>query len=239
MKSAIVLSIVLIGAGVTACSSYLTKQVSRDYNQALDQSIIGNSQIDSLVAPYKRALDKEMSLVIGQALVALQISRPSSNLGCWVSDASLDYIRSIDSLKEVPTICIMNTGGIRSAVAKGPITVGDIFKVMPFDNRLVALKLPIKAKMDICSYMKTTGGEPISGFSIQNGVFVLDKQFDSFDYFWVVTTDFLANGGDKMTFFQQATDRIETNTLLRDVLIQAVRSQGEIGKDNYSARINW
>jgi 2',3'-cyclic-nucleotide 2'-phosphodiesterase (5'-nucleotidase family) len=239
MKAAIILSIVLIGAGITACSSYLTPRLTSNQNQGVDRSIQPNSQIDSLVGPYKRELDKEMSRVIGQAVVALQVARPSSNLGSWVSDASLNYFRSIDSLKAAPVICIMNTGGIRSAIAKGPITVGDIFKVMPFDNRLVAMKLPIKAKSDISAYLKTTGGEPIAGFTIQKGDIVFDKEFDSFDYIWVVTTDFLANGGDKMSFFQQATTRIETNVLLRDVLMEAVRTQQEIGKENYSARINW
>lgn len=149
MKVAIGLSIVLIGAGVTACSSFLTPHFTSNQNQGVDRSIQPNSQIDSLVAPYKRELDKEMSRVIGQAVVALQVARPSSNLGSWVADASLNYFRSIDSLKAAPVICIMNTGGIRSAISKGPITVGDIFKVMPFDNRLVAMKLPIKAKSDI------------------------------------------------------------------------------------------
>ena len=101
------------------------------------------------------------------------------------------------------------------------------------------MKLPIKAKSDISAYLKATGGEPIAGFTIQKGDIVFDKEFDSFDYIWVVTTDFLANGGDKMSFFQQATARIETNVLLRDVLMDAVRAQQEIGKENYTARINW
>lgn len=239
MKVAIVLSIVLIGAGVTACSSYLQPQVARDINQRIDQSVIENPEIDSLVAPYKRELDKEMSQIIGRSLVDFQVERPSSNLGSWVADAALNYVVQVEQMNNEPVICMLNTGGIRAALSKGPITKGDIFKVMPFDNRLVAVKLPISVKSEILAYLKMTSGEPISGFTVQNGVFVLSNESNTNDYIWVITTDFLANGGDKMLFFQNAIEKKAVNALLRDVLIQTVVSQQEIGKINYSERINW
>lgn len=239
MKSTVVLSIVLIGAGVTACSSYLSPQLTYDINQRVDQTITDNSKIDSIVAPYKRELDKEMSQIIGRSMVDFQIVRPSSNLGSWVADATLNYVVQEEQMNNEPVICLLNTGGIRAAISKGPITKGDLFKVMPFDNRLVAVKLPMSAKTDILAYLKLTGGEPIAGFTVQKGKFVLSKDFDLTDYIWVITTDFLANGGDKMLFFQDALEKKEISVLLRDVLIQAVIDQQEIGKINYSERINW
>ena len=104
--------------------------------------------------------------------------------------------------------------------------VGDAFNLAgdTFRSSVLAASFPVRKA---------------AGFTIQKGDIVFDKEFDSFDYIWVVTTDFLANGGDKMSFFQQATARIETNVLLRDVLMDAVRAQQEIGKENYTARINW
>jgi hypothetical protein len=84
-----------------------------------------------------------------------------------------------------------------------------------------------------------TGGEPIAGFTVQNGAFVLSNESNTNDYIWVITTDFLANGGDKMLFFQNAIEKKAVNALLRDVLIQTVVDQQEIGKINYSERINW
>lgn len=239
MKFTIVLSIVLIGAGVTACSSYLSPQLTRDSNLRVDQTITANSKIDSLVAPYKRELDKEMSQIIGRSLVDFLVARPSSNLGSWVADAALQYVVQEEQMNNEPVICLLNTGGIRASLSKGSITKGDIFKVMPFDNRLVAVKLPISVKTEILAYLKMTGGEPIAGFTVQNGVFVLSKESTTNDYIWVITTDFLANGGDKMLFFQNGIEKKAVNALLRDVLIQTVIDQQEIGKVNYSERINW
>lgn len=207
MKVAIVFSIVLIGAGVTACSSYLQPQVTRDVNQRIDQNVIGNPEIDSLVAPFKRELDKEMSQIIGKSFVDFQVARPSSNLGSWVADAALNYVVQVEQMNNEPVICLLNTGGIRAALSKGSITKGDIFKVMPFDNRLVAVKLPISVKSEILAYLKMTGGEPIAGFTVQNGAFVLSNESNTNDYIWVITTDFLANGGDKMLFFKMLLKR--------------------------------
>jgi 2',3'-cyclic-nucleotide 2'-phosphodiesterase (5'-nucleotidase family) len=239
MKLAIVLSIVIIGAGVTACSSYFIPQSTRDTNQRVDQGVIGNSKIDSLVAPYKRELDKEMSQIIGRSLVDFQVARPSSNLGSWVADAALNYVIRVEQMNNEPVICLLNTGGIRAALSKGSINKGDIFKVMPFDNRLVAVKLPISVKSEILAYLKMSGGEPISGFTVQNGAFILSNKSNSNDYIWVITTDFLANGGDKMLFFQNAIEKKAINALLRDVLIQTVIDQQEIGNESYTERINW
>lgn len=51
----------VIGAGLTACSSLLYQS---DKQYALDSTQTNSVEIDSLVAPYSRALKKEMSVVI-------------------------------------------------------------------------------------------------------------------------------------------------------------------------------
>ena len=44
-------------------------------------------------------------------------------------------------------------------------------------------------------------------------------------YIWVITTDYLANGGDRMDFFQDAVERSDKKTLLRDVFIEEAKTQ--------------
>ena len=67
-------------------------------------------------------------------------------------------------------------------------------------------------------------GLQINGDEVQlNG-----QSTTSFDYFWVITTDFLANGGDKMLFFQTAVEKKNTGVLLRDLLLQEVERSGKI-----------
>jgi len=115
---------------------------------------------------------------------------------------------------------------LRADIPKGPITVGDIYKVMPFDNRMVYLKLSLDRIPEMEAYLKEKGGEPIGGFRLVKGKLQFpDSLAQSKKYFWVVTSDFLANGGDNMFFFNNPLQRFDTNTLFRDLIIEAVKKR--------------
>lgn len=209
-----------------ACSSHYYKAYNAD-RIPVSKVIQKDPEIDSMIAPYRSALALEMNRVIGEATLDLQVARPNSNLGQWVADVLLAYGK--DSLlrskaANIPVIGLFNTGGIRSTLSKGPLTVGDVFKVMPFDNLIVALKLPVSQLPEIERYIRQTGGEPIAGCKIVGGYLQREDgtSLASGDYFWVITSDFLANGGDKMLFFQAATEKIMTGVLLRDLLMQEI-----------------
>lgn len=223
------IGILLIGAGLSACSSYSYKVFNA---QRIDVKtpVEKDPEVDSLVAPYRRALALEMNRVIGEATADMQVARPNSTLGQWVTDIVLQFGK--DSLvnsqtEKLPVIALLNTGGIRASLSKGPLTVGDIYKLMPFDNQLIALKLPASQIAEIEAYLQKTGGEPIAGFTAVNGKIVIDNLAES-NYLWVITTDFLANGGDKMLFFQSATEKILSPVLLRDLLLREVERTGTI-----------
>ena len=216
------IGLLLIGAGLSACSSYYHKSFVA---QRIDvKAVEKDPEMDSLVAPYRRELAVEMHRVIGEALVDMQVGRPNSVLGQWVADFVLQF--GEDSLlvgrtDKIPVIAMLNTGGIRASLSKGPIVVGDIYKLMPFDNQLVALKLPVTQLPEIEAYLQKSGGEPIAGFTVVDGKIVIDNLNES-PYLWVITSDFLANGGDKMLFFQAATEKKLSPVLLRDLLLREV-----------------
>lgn len=228
----------IIGAGLTACSSLLVPSAT-DHSSTIDGSLSGDIQVDSLIAPYARELAKEMNLQIGVALADLSVKRPNSNLGEWVCDALVSYASDSLGLKQEKPVAILNTGGLRASLSKGAITVGDIFKLMPFDNQLVALKISTSKITELETFFKQTGGEPISGFKIVKGKANFDTSVETNGYFWVITTDFLANGGDKMTFLLEPLEKRLTKVLLRDVLIQTVKKQQTIGAEIQEERITW
>lgn len=236
MKIKGIVFIILSGAGLVACSSVLT--ISEKSEQVKTSSELPSDvEMDSLIAPYSRQLAKEMSVQLGEALVDMTVQRPNSNLGAWTCDHLLAF--GVDSLKLSggPILSVLNTGGLRSSLSKGPIVVGDMFKLMPFDNEVVAVKLPLSVLDELLAYLRFTGGEPIAGFKIVQGKLVLDDKRSS-SYFWVISTDFLVNGGDKMVFFTKATERIDSKVLLRDLLINAVKKQKKIG-NSMEERITW
>jgi 5''-nucleotidase/2'',3''-cyclic phosphodiesterase and related esterases len=98
-----------------------------------------NPQLQQFIQQYKDQIDSVMNQQIGVAALTLTAGKPQSLLANFTADilrqAGAEYTDDPVSL------ALMNNGGLRSPINKGPITVGDIFKVFPFENELVVLKM--------------------------------------------------------------------------------------------------
>lgn len=219
--------ILLIGVFIVASCSTTNELFATSATIPMDASLSSNQRIDSLVAPYKKSLDEEMNEVIAKALDNFIPERPSGTLNNWAADAVLAS-QIAKARLEAPTICILNTGGLRTSINKGEVTIGDIFKVMPFDNEIVWVKMPVSSIPDIEDYMKLRNGEPIAGAKIVNGKLLINGLSKGKDHFWIITSDYLMNGGDNMTFFEQSLERSYTGILLRDAMIDQAREQKEL-----------
>ncbi len=220
--------IFFIGAGLIACSSYKQTFVKPELISVKQNS---NQHIDSLIYPYKDSMSKVMDIVIANSLQNFGTSRPSVSMNNWVSDAVFqNQVRQIN--KNEAVICLFNSGGIRSTFLQGSITIGDIFKVMPFDNSLVWVQLPINSKKDIEQFLRAGKSQPISGGTYLNGNLTIDKLTSKDSLFWVITSDYLSNGNDGMTFFNSKRKIEYTNKLLRDVLIEEAKYQKNLFFDS-------
>lgn len=229
------LFLVWIGAGLTACSfhSYTYFEAKSIPIKSEEKTV---NRIDSIISPYRVELEKEMNQVIAFAPEALINERPSGRLGNWVCDNLLNQYK--DTFQTHPLFCLLNFGGLRSPINAGNVTIGDIFKVMPFDNQVVLVKMPSNSMDEIITFLRKTTGEPIGGFQlIEGNVFVNGKQWIPTD-FWILTSDYLMNGGDKMDFFNQKIEVIQTGNLLRDQLLIAAKKQETIQIEK-SERIKW
>lgn len=214
--------IFIIGAGLTACS-FGTHTFVKGTSIALDTTYRSVNIVDSIVSPYKQELDKEMNQVITFSEVNFINRRPSGNLGNLMADIILAKGR--EQLQGQPVICLLNFGGLRAPLSQGNVTLGDIFKIMPFDNQLVLVRMPASSIYEIRDYLIQSGGEPIAGFGItQQGL--SDAAGDPWKEqdFWVITSDYLFNGGDKMNFFRQHLEMINPGILLRDIIIDYAKS---------------
>jgi 2',3'-cyclic-nucleotide 2'-phosphodiesterase (5'-nucleotidase family) len=166
-----------------------------------------------------------MSEVIAKADTNFVAQRPSSNLMNWVADAI--FIQQTQNVRlATPAICLLNTGGIRSSLGKGDLTLGDFYKVMPFDNTIVWIELPIEALDDIAAYVTKTGGEPISNCKVEKGKLKLNSMREGAKTCIVITSDYLANAGDKMDFLKKGKVINQTGKLMRDVLIEHAKQEG-------------
>ena len=118
-----------------------------------------------------------------------------------------------------PDIAMHNNGGIRAGLPKGPITYGQLYAVLPFDNQLMALDLSGEQVLRILehSVAERAGSMQVAGMTFRFdmskpvGQRILEATvggapLDPARYYRVVTIDYLAGGGDgQETFLEGRT----------------------------------
>jgi 2',3'-cyclic-nucleotide 2'-phosphodiesterase (5'-nucleotidase family) len=219
--------VVLTGAGLMACSSHYSILVPNANAIQVDTSTASNRHIDSIISPYRQELEKEMNEVVAFAAEDFLVERPCGSLNNWVADAVL--ASQIENLEEQgAAICLLNTGGIRANLNRGPITMADIFKVMPFDNVIVCVRMPLSSRSDIEEYIQKKGGQPIAGAFFKKGILEIPSIIEQDSSFWIVTSDYLLEGGDHMDFFKKNSGVKITSVLLREALITKAREEKQL-----------
>ncbi|MDF2447899.1 MAG: 5-Nucleotidase domain protein [Bacteroidota bacterium] len=178
------------------------------------------------MAPYKKRHDEQMYAVIAKSEEALVKGDLESTLGNFFCDAVIyETKKLLGNDSSMLDVAVFNKGGLRNSLPKGNITIGNIFELMPFDNEVVLLKLSGSQFEDMCDKIAEKGGIPVGGMRLTiseskaGNISVKGKPFDKFKDYWVVTSDYLANGGDSYTFFKNAKERKITNVLLRNMII--------------------
>ncbi|HCA82983.1 MAG TPA: hypothetical protein DEP18_04285 [Flavobacteriales bacterium] len=197
-----------------------------------------HAKSESIIAPYRDSLSRTMKEVIGYCSNALITKKPQGSLGNFVCDLLLEDIPAIASyqfLKEHNYFSLLNTRGFRAPLPEGEVTVERIFSIMPFENEVVLVRMPIKELPTIGSSLVEKGGHPLSkntslvSFSGEfAGLHISDLKPAA--NMWIITTDYLAEGGDNMEFFAKAEEVISTHLKLRDVIIAHIRKLTSQGK---------
>lgn len=218
------------GAGLLACSS-----VSVEYTGAermdVNQNTVESAHIDSMIAPYRSELNAEMMEVIAHAPKDFTRDRPNGSLNNWSCDALMSVFAEKLDRGKLPALALLNHGGLRNPISEGDVTLGDIFKLMPFDNEVVIVTLPVAVLEDLKNYLETSGGEALAGTTLINGHWSLEIP-DGVNQIQIVTSDYLMNGGDHMDFFAKKTKVYYTGVLLRDTFIQFAREQKNLQWSN-------
>lgn len=215
-----------IGTGLLACSAVNTITVESD-SVAVTDAYASPNLIDSIVAPYKAGMDAIMDSVIAFSPNDFTKGRPGGSLNNWSADVILSETLKLKP-KSGPVFCLLNVGGLRNPISEGNVTVGDIYKLMPFDNEIVMVEMPLSTILDIEAYLKKSGGEPIAGAKIVEGKLKLEGTDKDTKSYWIVTSDYLMNGGDKMTFFEKRLSEDYAGVLMRDAMLDAAKSQGNL-----------
>ncbi len=191
-----------------------------------------DSSIYKELIPFRDKMDSTMKEVLAESTSSLEKGLPESKLGNFLSDACMNSAKQHNKQAD---FAIFNSGGLRRPLPKGNITRGDIFELMPFENELVILTMNGEDVEKLINFMANKGGAPVSGLrlrikdSVATSIFINDVSFDSSRTYRVLTSDYLANGGDSFPFI--TTEKWDAvNLKVRDALIEYLISQSKTQK---------
>ena len=204
----------------------------------MSDSIASEISVESIIIPYRDSIELSMNTVLVENEEPLTRGIPESTLGNLIADLLLQraLIEMPDSIR--PMVCLVNIGGLRVDLPAGPITVGKVFELMPFENEIDIIKLSPDKIEEMLEYLKEVGGQPVAGMEVSpansnniSAAIRLDdgEELNADDYIYVVTSDYLAEGGDKMSFFMNPEERIRTGIKIRDAIIDDFRIKGLSG----------
>lgn len=196
-------------------------------------------QIASIVASYQEKLGSRFKEVIGHADIFLDAERrriryEETTMGNFVADSMVEYTGV--------RIAMINSGSMRASIQKGPVTVEDVLKTLPFANEIVVAELTgddIEQALQRAvsgsrededgGFLQVSGLEfDIRGRSAVNIRVGKDRRpLQPRTLYRVAITDFLATGGDRYAVFK-GRPHLYTGLPLGQLIADTVRRRGVI-----------
>jgi 2',3'-cyclic-nucleotide 2'-phosphodiesterase (5'-nucleotidase family) len=220
-------------------------QKSEKVNISISDTGNTDTSLIHIYKPYKKSLDSSMNEVLNVSLVEMSTGSPEGKLGNFVSDLSLKVGNEMykKNTGYIADFVLLNNGGLRTFLPKGNVTRRKIYELMPFENELVVVTLSAEKANELFGYIgrKTVNGGtrkqgvPVSGNVkvVLNGktprdIYINQTPFVGKEY-KVITSDYLANGGDNMSFFLNPIKCEKIGIKLRDVIMQYVIDEKKLG----------
>lgn len=186
-----------------------------------------------LMKNYTGKVDSMMGPVVGKVARYMAADRPESELSNLLPDILMWASKAYG---EQPDFAVYNIGGMRAALAKGDVTIGDIFEVAPFENKICFLTLKGSDVTDLFRQIASRGGEGVSHgveLVINQKKELLSAKLNGKDIdpeadYRLVTIDYLSQGNDGMVAFKKHKDLkkpIEDKDNTRYIIMEYFRQQ--------------
>jgi 2',3'-cyclic-nucleotide 2'-phosphodiesterase (5'-nucleotidase family) len=196
----------------------------------VSSEITEKSNIDNFIEPYKEKVEKEMNKILSFTPVDLNRydGELESSLGSLMADLCFERANPIflSRTKKNIDFSLFNFGGIRAGITKGNVTTEHAFQLMPFENSLVVVELSAKKMNELINYLISQNrAHPISKhvkleINKDSHTFKLNnKEIDNSKTYFVLTSDYLQNGGDSMNFFKDPINLYKLDYKVRNSII--------------------
>jgi 5'-nucleotidase / UDP-sugar diphosphatase len=171
------------------------------------------AELEAAALRWKGRLDASLGEEIGFASSGLP--HKSHALAAWVAETWRETVGA--------DVAVVNLDALRQGLPKGPITLGTIHSILPFNNRLFLGKITGSALAQnlVRTDMIVTGVQRARGGSL---VDAKGQALDLQKSYSVVTIDFLYFGGEGSTFHRHDPSPTDTGIDWRTPVIDWLRS---------------
>lgn len=214
MRNGKILTLTLAVMLLSACGStgYVTTRSRILIDSRYDAH--PDSAAEAFMVPYKAHVDSMMNPIVGYAASDMSTYQPESPQSNLFADI---LVWGSKKFNESPDFAVYNIGGIRAALSKGPVTIGDVLDMAPFENKICFLTLTGDKVLELFQQMTGQGGQGVS-HSVRLvmdksgkllSATINDKDVDPKASYRIATLDYVAQGNDKMDAFKAKTDVIQ------------------------------
>jgi 5'-nucleotidase len=213
----------------------------------LDASVAPDPEIAARVAEMGAPIEELKNRVVAETTAAIDGSRETCRtaecpMGNLIADAMLDRVKD-----QGVTIAIQNGGGVRASIDAGPITMGEVLTVLPFQNTLSTFETSGEAILaalenGLSQFEENAGRFPqVAGMKFTfdpeqpAGARVSDVMVGSGDawvpldlgaVYKVVSNNYIRGGGDGYRMFMDAANAYDFGPDLADVTAEYLIKAG-------------
>lgn len=202
--------------------------------------------MNQTIQVYRTVLEEDMNRILVYSDMVLEKGTPEGTLNNFVADLVFDIANELYSPTDNTPIdfCLLNYGGLRVPLPKGEITYSRVYELLPFENQMVVITLSGDKTRELFEYLATSSvGMPVSGVeltikeSLPYSILVKGEKFDENRNYKVLTSDYLAGGGDNMNFFLNPLEYEYVGLKVRDAIIEHMLTKNENG-ERISAKLD-
>jgi 5'-nucleotidase len=210
----------------------------------IDASVVPDAKIAARVAELAAPLEELRARVVGEAATEIVGTRELCRaqecpMGNLVAEAMLDRARPLGA-----QIALQNGGGLRASIDAGPVTMGDVLTVLPFQNTLstfdatgadvlAALENGVSQVADGAGRFAQVAGlkysfdpaAPVGSRVSDVMVAGADGSFAPLDpaaSYGMVSNNYIRTGGDGYAMFVDAANAYDYGPDLADVVVDYI-----------------
>ncbi len=216
----------------------------------MDASVTPDAGIEARVAELAGPIEELKGRVVAEATAAIDGARETCRamecaMGNLVAEAMLDRVAG-----QGVTIAIQNGGGVRASIDAGPVTMGEVLTVLPFQNTLSTFEVtgaaivaalengvsrvedgsgrfPQVAGLRFTFDPAQPAGARVSAVQVRAGGDAW-APIDPATVYKVVSNNFVRGGGDGYVMFRDAANAYDFGPDLADVTAEYLAKIGPV-----------